>query len=204
MKNKKIVSDITLDALFIAILAILTFVPYIGFIPLGFISVTIIHIPVILGAIFLGWKRGLLYGTAFGLVSLLKAATSPATVMDPYFVNPVISVLPRMLFGLITGLLAGLVFKNSKNEKVKRVLLAVVAFVSTIIHTVLVFVFLVLFHHEFFTWEIASAFGINMLFEAIAAAILVSVLYFALEKPFKNRLIKYSNHQESEEENDEL
>ena len=161
MKNKKLVSDITLDGLFIAILAILTFVPYIGFIPLGFISITIIHIPVIIGAIFLGWKRGLLYGTAFGLVSLLKAATSPATVMDPYFVNPAISVLPRMLFGLAAGLLAGLVLKSSKNIKLKRLLLALVAFISTVIHTVLVFIFLVIFHHEFFTWEIATAFGID-------------------------------------------
>lgn len=199
MRNKKLVSDLTLDGLFIAILAILTFVPYVGFIPLGFISITIIHIPVILGAIFLGWKSGILYGTAFGLVSLLKAATSPVTIMDPYFVNPAISVLPRLLFGFTAGILALLVFKNIINKNIKRVLLAVVAFLATAFHTLYVFIALVLFHPEFFTWEIASAFGLNMLFEALAAAILISVLYFALEKPFANRLLKYSNKEEVRE-----
>ena len=45
-------------AAFIAIMMIMTVVPVLGFIPLGFMNATIIHIPVIVGSILLGPKKG--------------------------------------------------------------------------------------------------------------------------------------------------
>ena len=50
MKNKKLVSDIAIDGLFIALILVLSLVPYLGFIQIGGISATILPIPVILGA----------------------------------------------------------------------------------------------------------------------------------------------------------
>ncbi len=200
MKNRKLVSDIALDGLFIAIIAILTFVPYIGFIPLGFVSVTIIHIPVILGAIVFGWKRGALYGTAFGLASLIQATQQPAGTLDAAFVNPVISVLPRLLFGIVSGLLASVLFKIVPDKKTNRLLISLVAFISTAFHTTFVFFALGIFHPEYFNWVVAGGFAFFMLFEGIAAALLVSVLYFALAKQFESRLLKYSEKEEDDDD----
>ena len=45
-------------AVFSALIVILAFTPFIGYIPLGFTRATIIHIPVIIGSLMLGPKKG--------------------------------------------------------------------------------------------------------------------------------------------------
>lgn len=62
-------------------------------------SLTIMHIPVILAAILAGLPGGLVTGAVFGLTSLVNAAANPSGVLDPLFINPFCSVLPRILFG---------------------------------------------------------------------------------------------------------
>lgn len=44
-------------AIFAALIVVLAFTPFIGYIPLGFTRATIIHIPVIIGALMLGLKK---------------------------------------------------------------------------------------------------------------------------------------------------
>ena len=61
-KTKKMV----LTAMFTAIIIAMAFVPYMGYIPLGFMNATIIHIPVIIGAIILGPKTGAFLGGVCG------------------------------------------------------------------------------------------------------------------------------------------
>lgn len=103
MKRDKIRS-IVYDAMFLAIFVVFTFVPYLGYITIGPVSFTYIHLFVILGAALFGWKRGLLYGFFMGIFSLIKAVQFPGTA-DYFFLNPFISVFPRMIFGLASGLL---------------------------------------------------------------------------------------------------
>jgi uncharacterized membrane protein len=43
-------------------------------------------------------------GGIFGVTSLIKAATGPLGPIDPFFVNPLVSVLPRLLVGLAAWL----------------------------------------------------------------------------------------------------
>jgi uncharacterized membrane protein len=75
-----------------------------GFIPwLGF-SLTIVQIPVIIGAILEGPVVGLIIGFIFGLTSLVKAATAPNTPGDVIFTYPLISILPRLFIGPIAWL----------------------------------------------------------------------------------------------------
>ena len=45
-----------------------------GYIPLGVITPTTVHIPVIIAGIILGWKKGAFAGFVFGLTSFLKAS----------------------------------------------------------------------------------------------------------------------------------
>ena len=70
-----------------------------GFIPIGPFKITIMHLPVIIGAILEGPVVGLVLGLFFGLFSLYQAVTAP-TILSPLFMDPLVSVLPRMIIGL--------------------------------------------------------------------------------------------------------
>ena len=61
--NEKVLGMVQL-AFFSAIIIIMALVPFLGYIPLGVTRATIIHIPVIIGAIVLGPKRGGVSGGA--------------------------------------------------------------------------------------------------------------------------------------------
>lgn len=71
-----------------------------GFIPwFGGVSLTIMHIPVIIGAVLEGPVVGLVIGLIFGLFSMLQAAIAPTSPADVWFTNPVLAVLPRLFIG---------------------------------------------------------------------------------------------------------
>jgi uncharacterized membrane protein len=70
------VRNFAITSLFAAIIFLMTFTP-IGFIPLGPMNATIIHVPVIIGALILGARAGALLGALFGLASLIRATISP-------------------------------------------------------------------------------------------------------------------------------
>ncbi len=114
MKNEK-TYELVLTALFTAIIVIMAFTP-LGYIPLVVINATIIHIPVILGALFLGPKKGAFLGFVFGLTSLInntvKAVTASAFVFSPVLAYRVAGVsgifkslyicfVPRILVGVV-------------------------------------------------------------------------------------------------------
>ena len=132
------VKDIAVDAVFVAIIAAMTFVPYVGMITLPFISFTLLHLPLLLGAYLFGWRKGLLFGIAMGVCSLIKATTMPAGTFDALFVWPWISVLPRALFGYLSGLFFDLLHKNSKLYG-NPLIVGLLSFAFTVMHTVFVF-----------------------------------------------------------------
>ena len=74
-----------------------------GFIPfvLG-VAITIMHVPVIIGAVLEGPLVGTIIGALFGLFSLVWAFIAPTGPGDLYFQNPLVSILPRLFIGLTT------------------------------------------------------------------------------------------------------
>lgn len=70
-----------------------------GFIPVGPTRATIMHIPVIIGALMEGPLVGGFVGLIFGLFSIYQAVTMP-TPVSFVFLNPLVSVLPRILIGI--------------------------------------------------------------------------------------------------------
>ncbi len=72
-----------------------------GFIPLPTIKATILHIPVIIGAIVEGPVVGALIGLIFGLFSIFQNMVNPG-VLSFAFYNPLVSVLPRILIGIVS------------------------------------------------------------------------------------------------------
>ena len=70
------VQSLAILAMFTAIIFLLTFTP-LGLIDLPVIKATVLHVPVIIGAILLGPKKGAFLGGMFGLASLLKNTLVP-------------------------------------------------------------------------------------------------------------------------------
>lgn len=116
-----------------AISALLGFTP-LGFIPLGPFNVTTMHIPVIIGAIVEGPFVGAMVGLIFGVSSLIKSFMTP-TPISFIFMNPMVSIIPRIMIGILTYYFFVSASKLIKNEK--TVLLLSGAF-GTMVNTVLV------------------------------------------------------------------
>ena len=88
MRNTK-TAELVLTALFAAIIIIMAFTP-LGYIPLVVINATIIHIPVILGALFCGPKKGGFLGFVFGLTSFIKNTVMPSS-LSAFVFSPVLA-----------------------------------------------------------------------------------------------------------------
>ena len=181
--------DITLYGMYYAILAVLSFTP-LGFITIFTFSITTIHIVVLIAAYTKGLKGGLIVGLGFGVMSLLRALLAPNTPFDTVFINPIVSVLPRILFGLVAGLIAE--YLPKLNAKLNNPLVVGVGSgVATIIHTGLV-LFAIIVMRPFipligellgninFFALFASVFLSNAVYEVILAALVVPVVVAAL------------------------
>jgi uncharacterized membrane protein len=107
------VRKMTIIGVLSAISIMLSMTP-LGFIPIGPTNATIMHIPVIIGAIIEGPVVGMTIGLIFGVTSLLRAITMP-TITSFVLINPIVSILPRVLIGLIAYYVYNLAMKLTKN-----------------------------------------------------------------------------------------
>jgi uncharacterized membrane protein len=96
--NRFDIRKLTIIGVLGAISVVLGMTP-LGFIPVGPTRATIMHIPVIIGAIVEGPIVGAFVGLIFGMFSIYQAITAP-TPVSFVFLNPIVSVLPRVLIGI--------------------------------------------------------------------------------------------------------
>lgn len=164
MKKKSNVYQMTTISMLFAILIIQTFVPWLGYIPVGPIDATIVHVTVILAAVLFGSKTGLALGTSWGLLSMLRAAIQP-TAFNVVFLNPLISVVPRLLVGWLSGVL----FNVISQKLSRRWSYAITALFGTGLNTLLVLGGIYLFASETY----AAAMGVP---ESALLAILGSIV----------------------------
>ncbi|MBQ9849642.1 MAG: ECF transporter S component [Clostridia bacterium] len=177
-----------------ALIVIMTFVPYIGYISIGALSITLLHIPLIIGACVLGVKGGLVLGAVWGITCIIKAATSPVAITDPLFTNPLVSLLPRLIAGLVAGLVFEFVSKKFKKFHLASVLSAVFACLTNTVFVMgsLYLVYgqsseaaklgIVQFDFGSFIYFILGAFGTNAVFEMIIAIVIAVPISHALRK----------------------
>lgn len=137
MRNQKI-RDLVYLSMLMAIILIIAFVPNIGLIRIGPISFTLIHIPVLVATIYLNKRLGVLTGAIFGISTMIVAYTQiteiPFTI-DFLFRDPLIAIVPRILFPFLTALL----YENLKNYiKDDYINVFISAVVGSFIHSVLV------------------------------------------------------------------
>lgn len=91
---------ITTIAILGAISIVMSVIPFIGYVQVGVIRATFMHIPVIIAGIVEGPLAGAIVGFIFGVTSLV---TNMGTIMAPIFINPLVSVLPRVLIGVVSA-----------------------------------------------------------------------------------------------------
>lgn len=187
-------------ALFTAIIFIMALVPGLGYIPLGVIRATIIHVPVMIGALILGPKRGAVLGGIFGLTSLINNTFTPTItsfVFSPFYSvgeihggleSLIICFLPRILIGIVAFYVYQLVRKILKKHKHSMsIALTLAGIAGSLTNTLLVMNLIYLLFGESYaaakeiTYEalygtILTVIGTNGIPEAIAAAILVTAI----------------------------
>ena len=145
---------------------------FLGLTRLGFIpwisgaSLTIMQVPVIIGAILEGPIVGSVIGLLFGIFSLIQAAVAPTGPTDVWFTNPLLSVVPRLLIGPV----AWLIYNGLKRWKVPALIAAGLG--GSLTNTVLVLGMIGLLGYVPWAalWAIVVANGLP---EAVASAILV-------------------------------
>ena len=143
-----------------------------GFIPwFGGVSLTIMHVPVIIGAILEGPLVGAGVGLIFGLFSMIQAAVAPTGPTDVWFTNPLLSVLPRLFIGPA----AWLVYSAFKRWPIFGIAMGAVAGSAT--NTILVLGVIGLL--GYLPWAVLGAIIISNGLLEIAAAAVITVLVIA-------------------------
>lgn len=213
MKNQKL-KTMTQTAIFIALVAVLAFVPFVGYIkiPVLAIQATTVHIPVIVGSILLGPKAGAILGFEFGLTSLINNTVTPG--ITSFCFSPFVEVgeglggsplaliicfVPRILVGVVPYFVYKGIMKLFKNGTAQKgAALAVSGVAGSMTNTILVMSMIYLFFGE--EWAaakeisynavlgvIGSVIAINGTIEAIVAAVIATAVIAAL---LKSKVIK--------------
>ena len=143
--------DLVLMAFFTAVILLMAFTP-LGLIDLPLIKATILHVPVIIGAVLLGPRAGAFFGLVFALSSLVKNTTAPALLsfaFSPLIPVPgagrgslwalVICFVPRILTGIVPYYVYRAIKHLMHGKAASRSLPLVIAgAVGALINTVLV------------------------------------------------------------------
>lgn len=201
-----------ITCLFVAVLILMAVTP-LGFIQLPALKLTLVHIPVILGSMLLGWKRGALLGLVFALSSLVVNTLTPSLLSFAF--SPFVPVygqergslaalavcfIPRLLVGTVPGLLfARLRRSDTRRESGLRGLAweSLIAAVGSLVNTLPTLGLMALFFSPAFgalkgitasqaLTAIAALCVTNGVPEALAAAVLVPALLY----PLRRQLVK--------------
>lgn len=164
-----------------------------GFVPLVFMKATILHIPAIIGALMEGPRVGILVGLIFGLFSLFQNIVAP-TLMSFAFLNPLVSVLPRLFIGPF----AYLIYKLLPLKSWPNVSVAIAAFAGSLFNTVTVLGMIYVLYAAHFAEirGIAQQDVVNILLgvaianglpEALVSAVIVTPIVIMVGKVLKNK-----------------
>lgn len=185
-------------AIFGAIIIIMAFTPFLGYIPLGFTRATILHVPVIIASLLMGPKKGGVLGFLFGLTSFINNTMNPTAtsfVFTPFYSvgevsggigSLIICFVPRILVGILPFYVYKLaMYFRSKRGKsgVSNAGLILAGVTGSLVNTLLVMNLIFVFFREGYAAAndvavsavytfILSIIGINGVPEAIVAGVL--------------------------------
>lgn len=178
--------DMVKLALFSGIIVVLSLTP-LGYIPLGVIRPTTVHIPVILGSILLGWKSGAILGGLFGLTSFLTNTFTPVLtsfVFTPFYSlgnekgniwSLAVCFIPRILTGVVPYFIYRGIKKLCKSDAAA---LAISGFAGSMTNTLLVMNMIYFFFGE--SWGSVKGIAPDLVYKTILTVIATSGIPEAL------------------------
>lgn len=202
MKSKKRVNTAKMVemSVLIAIIFLMAFTP-IGYIKTPTIDITLLVIPVGVGAVVLGPMAGAVLGLAFGITSLILSFSSPLGALM-IGISPVYRVISCIVPRVLCGLLAGLVYVGMKKvAKLQKFALVAANLACPMFNTVLFMGTFMLLYYDTAEMQgiietlgvsnpialIVAIVGINAVIEAIACFIIGSAVSKGLQVALKIR-----------------
>lgn len=151
-----------------AIIVVMAFTP-LGYIRTAGLSITLLHIPVIVGAALIGPVGGVVLGTVFGLTSLFQCFGLEAFGTTLMTISPIgciiTCLLPRILFGWLAAVLYRLFA-----AKAGKLGCALTGAVATLCHTLMFMTSLSLFFYgSDYLQSIATGLGVSNVFAFVLA-----------------------------------
>ena len=172
--------------LFTAIVVVLQLLA-VGLRALGLFSISLVLVPIVVGAAVYGWKSGAWLGFVFGVAVLLSGDANAFLT-----VNVAGTILTVLLKGTLCGLCAGLVYKLLEKNKVVAVFAA--AAICPIVNTGVFLLGCLVFFLETITgWAALYGFenvGAYMIFGLTGANFLIELGVNLVLAPVITRLIK--------------
>ena len=205
MLQSKRIKRLVLLSMFIGIEIVLMSTP-LGFIPIGPIKATTLHIPVLILSMVLGVKEGMILGLFFGFSSILTNTFQPSLFsfcFSPFYSigeisgnmgSVIIALLPRMMLGVICGMFYKLLSKRINHE----VAIGISSAISTLAHTFMVMFFIYIFFGKEYALTAGFAYEtfmdvikMTILTNGLAEAILAVILSISIMKAFKVKGVRY-------------
>ena len=157
MKRRQQIQRSTIRSILIAIIILQDFVPFLGNIPVGPLSITTMHVTVIIAAIVVGPVDGAIIGGVWGILTWVRAFVAPSSPLAPLvMINPLVSVVPRIMIGLVAGYLYRWLARLSKQSRLAMILAGIA---GSLTNTGLVLGAIALFYR---TPAVARAYGVNV------------------------------------------
>ena len=194
MKDKKILRMVQLS-FFIAIIVVLQVIAYIlsRFTLLPF-SLSLVFLPIVLGAAVFGVKEGAILGFSFGVLTFIGCVTG----IDPggyilFANNPFVTVLLCLVKATMAGVVSALVFKAfAKSTCSDNLRVAVASAAAPVTNTTVFLVAMFTIYKStlyewagdtnIMTYAITGLVGVNFLFEFISTVVLCPIIYPYLKK----------------------
>jgi len=145
-KNKEKSRTMAVTGIMCGIAIVMSF-PFVGTFVLPTVSATVAFLPVIITTIMLGLKPGLVVAFVAGTASLIRALVVP-TLLAPYFLNPLVSIVPRIMIAVMVWLaFKGLMATPTPKSLDKTpIAVAIAAVIGSLTNTALVLGSIYLFH----------------------------------------------------------
>ena len=157
----------------IAIVLIMAFTP-LGYIPTPMIKISLISIPVAVGAILLGPSAGLILGTIFGLTSVIQSIGGDGLGPLMMQIAPISNIIVRLPTRMLMGWLTGMIYQGLKDSKLHTVSIPVACLSAPVLNTLLYMTTLCLLFFnkpEVRDWATAAGLPIENVFAFVSAMV---------------------------------
>ena len=156
-----------------AIVLIMAFTP-LGYIPTPLIKISLISIPVAVGAILLGPSAGLILGTIFGLTSVIQSISGDGLGPLMMQIAPISNVIVRLPTRMLMGWLTGMIYLALKDSKLRTFSIPLACLSAPLLNTILYMTTLCLLFFnkpEVQDWATSAGLPIKNVFAFVSAMV---------------------------------